>query len=115
MSRNYELMQLMEKKNAPLAIADAGVVQRVFLDHAPRPRGLVVFAAIDHGNGCSQISPSAAETLGARACRWRPICVPHPYPRMLGLSNDQGVTDALQRPGEMRLFMKPCAGMVCGC
>jgi len=107
MSRNYELLQLMEKQSAPFAVADDGVVQRIFLDHAPSPPRVVVFAAIDHGNGCSQIALSAAETLGARTCLVEANFRSPALPGMLGISNDLGLTDALQRPGDIRSFMKP--------
>ena len=107
MSRNYELMQLMEKKNAPSAVAKDGVVQRIFLDHAPEPPRVVLFAAIDHGNGCSQIALSVAETLVAGACLVDANFRSPALPRMLGISNEQGVTGALQRPEAIRSFMKP--------
>jgi hypothetical protein len=38
------------------------LVQRLFLKRIPAPR-MVVFAAVDHGSGCSQIAVLVAKTL----------------------------------------------------
>src|ERR1700733_10254636 len=91
MSRNYELMREMEQKQvllsnystAPALTAGnsshprfprplasdlmAGLVQRVFLQPQQNPPRLVVFAAVDHGSGCSQIAASVAGALTTKA------------------------------------------------
>lgn len=136
MSRNYELMREMEQKQAylsnysiepalpagkssggsglPRQLASdlmAGLVQRVFLQpKAGLPR-LVVFAAIDPGNGCSLIAASVARALTASAAG--AVCLVEAnfrspaLPRMLGTTNYHGFTDALLQPGNIRSFMKP--------
>ena len=135
MSRNYEVMREMEQKQAllsnysiepaltagkssdrsfsrPLA-SDlmAGLVQRVFLQPQQKPPRLVVFAAVDHGNGCSQIAASVARALIASApgavCLVEANFRSPALPRMLGTTNYQGFTDALLQQGSIRSFMKP--------
>jgi Mrp family chromosome partitioning ATPase len=135
MSRNYELMREMEQKHGLLSdhsiepaftaaeghhrglcrqfASDqlAGLVERVFLQPAQTPPHVVVFAAIDHGNGCSQIAAAAARTLAASAPG--PVCLVEAnfrspsLPRMLGTTNYQGFTNALLEQGSIRSFMKP--------
>ena len=133
MSRNYELMREMEQKQALLSDPSiepaftpaesrsvrrqwasdqmAGLVQQVFLQPAQTPPHVVVFAAIDHGNGCSQIAAAAARTLSASAPG--PVCLVEAnfrspaLPRMLGTTNYQGFTNALLEHGSIRSFMKP--------
>jgi Mrp family chromosome partitioning ATPase len=89
----------------------AGLVQRVFLrpDEA-RPR-MVVFASIDHGNGCSLIAASVARALTASApgavCLVEANFRSPALPRMLGTTNYQGFTNALLEQGSIRSFMKP--------
>jgi len=132
MSRNYELMREIEQKRAllsnysvepaltagknshPLA-SDmiGGLVQQVFLQPQQKPPRLVVFAAVDHGNGCSQIAASVARALTATApgavCLVEANFRSPALPRMLGTTNYQGFTDALLRQGSIRSFMKPIA------
>ena len=48
------------------------LVQQIFLFQTREPPRVVVFAGVDHGNGCSQICSSVAEIL-ARNAR-RPVC-----------------------------------------
>ena len=49
------------------------LVQHIFLLQTQEPPKIVIFAGIDHGNGCSQICASVAETLAANA--GRPVCL----------------------------------------
>jgi polysaccharide biosynthesis transport protein len=140
MSRNYELMREREQKRAllsnypiepaltagkssgrdfPRPLATdllAGLVQRVFLQPQQNPPRLVVFAAVDHGNGCSQIAASVARALIASApgavCLVEANFRSPALPRMLGTTNYQGFTDALLQQGGIRSFMKP---MLNGC
>jgi Mrp family chromosome partitioning ATPase len=135
MSRNYELMREIEQKQAllsnysiepaltvgksssrgfPRPLASdlmAGLVQRVFLQPQQKPPRLVVFASVDHGNGCSQIAASVARALTASApgavCLVEANFRSPALPRMLGTTNYQGFTDALLQPGGIRSFMKP--------
>jgi Mrp family chromosome partitioning ATPase len=135
MSKNYELMREMERKQALLpapsigpsfTAADGshrdlrrqwasdqmeGLVQRVFLQPGQASPNVVVFAAIDHGNGCSQIAATVARTLAAIGAG--PVCLVEgnfrspALPRMLGTTNYQGLTNALLEEGSIRSFMKP--------
>jgi Mrp family chromosome partitioning ATPase len=135
MSRNYVLMREIEQKQAllsncsiepaltvgksssrgfPRPLASdlmAGLVQRVFLQPQQKPPRLVVFAAVDHGNGCSQIAASVARALTASApgavCLVEANFRSPALPRMLGTTNYQGFTDALLQQGSIRSFMKP--------
>jgi Mrp family chromosome partitioning ATPase len=135
MSRNYELMREMEQKQAflsnysvepaftagksngrglPRQLATdlmAGLVQRVFLQPDEKPPRLVVFAAIDHGNGCSLVAASVARALTASVpgavCLVEANFRSPALPRMLGTTNYQGFTDALREQGSIRSFMKP--------
>src|ERR1700743_894159 len=92
MSRHFDLMQEMERERSfqSDAVVDStfpvsennrrldahrqalnettlGLVQRIFLQSTVDFPRTVVFAAIDHGNGCSQIAASVAETLAGSA------------------------------------------------
>jgi Mrp family chromosome partitioning ATPase len=136
MSRNYDLMREMEQRQAllsgysvePAAVTAgksnswgfprplasdlmAGLVQRVFLKPQQKPPRLVVFAAVDHGNGCSQIAASVARALTSNApgavCLVEGNFRSPALPRMLGTTNYQGFSDALLQQGTIRSFMKP--------
>jgi Mrp family chromosome partitioning ATPase len=89
----------------------AGLVERVFLQPGGKPPRMVVFAAIDHGNGSSLIAASVARALTAVApgavCLVEANFRSPGLPRMLGTTNYQGFTDALLEPGNIRSFMKP--------
>jgi Mrp family chromosome partitioning ATPase len=135
MSRNYELLREIEQKQAllsnrpiePALTADrtsgrdsprtlasdlmAGLVQRIFLQPEQKPPRLVVFAAIDPGNGTSHIAATVARALTASApgavCLVEANFRSPALPRMLGTTNYQGFTDALLQQGSIRSFMKP--------
>ena len=72
---------------------------------------MVVFAGIDHGNGCSQIATSVAETLAGNApgavCLVEANFRSPALPGMLGTTNYHGLTDALLEEGSIRSFIKP--------
>jgi capsular exopolysaccharide synthesis family protein len=136
MSRHYELMQQMkadqalhanptgesallmegESRNRVLPHPSAfgstqGLVQRVFLERAQNPPRMVVFAAVDHGSGCSQIAASVAQNLAANA--HGAVCLVDAnfrspaLPRMLATTNDHGLTNALLEQGSIHSFVKP--------
>jgi Mrp family chromosome partitioning ATPase len=88
----------------------AGLVQRVFLQPEQKPPHLVVFAAIDPGNGCSLIAASVARALTASApgavCLVEANFRSPALPRMLGTTNYQGFTNALLEQGSIRSFVK---------
>jgi receptor protein-tyrosine kinase len=137
MSRNFELMQQIEsdvwnrgRRPSPeplFAGSDRTVdrpeggywageealrlVQRIFLlqtEEAPR---VVVFAGINHGDGCSRISASVAETLAKNAVG--PVCLVEAnfrspaLPGFFGTTNHHGLTDSLLDAGPIRSFATP--------
>jgi receptor protein-tyrosine kinase len=132
MSRNFELMQEMEKEEAfrskvlieppgegrkrgdrrqMTADGTLGLVQRIFPRQAQDLPRMVVFAGIDHGCGCSQIAASVAETLAMNAPRG--VCLVDAnfrspgLPAMLGSENFHGLTNALLEEGPIWSFVKP--------
>jgi Mrp family chromosome partitioning ATPase len=86
------------------------LVQRLFLKRAPIPR-MVVFAAVDHGNGCSQIAALVAKTITGMAARGVCLVKANFYspalPRILGTTNYRGLSDALHEPGSITSFARP--------
>jgi receptor protein-tyrosine kinase len=136
MSKHFELMQQMEKEQpfasdstgpsvfpAQSRVADGKgqtrwakeealrLVQQIFLLQTKEPPRVVVFAAIDHGNGCSQICASVAETLAKNARR--PVCLVEAnfrspaLPGFYGTTNHYGLTEALLQKGPIGSFAKP--------
>jgi capsular exopolysaccharide synthesis family protein len=139
MSRYYELMRQMDR-GQPLLAKPAiestlpvpvespnrsglrqvpsdlilGLVQRIFLEPLEQtqkfPR-MVVFAAIDHGNGCSQIAASVAHTLAANAPA--AVCLAEAnfrspaLSKMFGTTNHHGLTDALVEQESIHSFIQP--------
>jgi polysaccharide biosynthesis transport protein len=135
MSRHYQLMQELERDRAFFSTrfrepvfpvpgdqqidpADHRapseltllLVQRLFLKRSPVPR-MVVFAAVDHGNGCSQIAVLVAKTLTGMAAGG--VCLVEAnfhspaLPRILGTTNYRGLSDALREPGKIASFTVP--------
>jgi Mrp family chromosome partitioning ATPase len=86
------------------------LVQRTFLQGSGAPR-TVVFAGVDHGNGCSRLCVRTAETLANNVSG--SICLVDAnlrspsLPQLLGVTNHYGLTDALQHAGPIRSFTKP--------
>jgi Mrp family chromosome partitioning ATPase len=135
MSRNYDLMQEIERDQAfrsgrasdPIFPNSDGkpnrdtrrlnddlalrLVQQIFPQEAQGLPRMVVFAGIDHGNGCSQIATSVAETLAGNApgavCLVEANFRSPALPAMLGTTNYHGLTDALLEDGPIRSFVKP--------
>ena len=133
MSRNYELMREMdgnqvlspgrsigqafipaERCSRALPCQVAGdlmedLVQRVFLQ-TNQPR-MVVFAAVDHGNGCSQIAASVAAVLAENTrgvvCLVEGNFRSPGLPRMLGMTSHHGLTDSLLEEGSIQSFIEP--------
>jgi capsular exopolysaccharide synthesis family protein len=135
MSKHFELMQQIENERifpvepetaAPVAARNGSfsrsasrwaseealrLVQQIFVLQAQEPPRVVVFAGIDHGNGCSRICASVAETL-ARNGRGRVCLVEANFrspalPEMFGVTNHFGLTEALLRDGPVGNFAKP--------
>jgi Mrp family chromosome partitioning ATPase len=86
------------------------LAQQVFFLQAQELPRVVVFAGIDHGNGCSQMCASVAEIL-ARNARG-PVCLVEAnfrspaLPELFGATNHRGMTDALLQPGPINSFTK---------
>ena len=136
MSRHFDLMQRMEKDRSigfesgaaiapPARREDRSVdhqrrwatdealrlVQQIFLLQTQEPPRVVVFAGVDHGNGCSQICVSVAETLAQNARR--PVCLVEAnfrsptLPELFGTTNHHGLTNSLLENGPIGSFAKP--------
>ena len=136
MSRNFDLMQQLEadrgsrssetvKPVFPVPPASSSrnghaewasdeaqrLVQQIFLLQTQEPPHVVVFAGIDHGNGCSRISAAVAEAL-ARNSR-KQVCLVEAnfrspgLPELFGTTNHHGLADALLHEGPIRSFAKP--------
>lgn len=136
MSKHFDLMQRIEKERSlaggpdptddpPIRRANVAdkhqkrlandealrLVQQIFLLQTEEPPRLVVFAAVDHGNGCSEICASVAETLAEHARRR--ICLVEAnfrspaLPELLCTSNHYGLTNALLETGPIDSFAKP--------
>jgi Mrp family chromosome partitioning ATPase len=139
MSKHFELMQRMEREQSlgsspsatPVIPSQRGskngdhqrrwandealrLVQQIFLLQTQEPPRVVVFAGIDHGNGCSRICASVAETLARDAHRL--VCLVEAnfrspaLPELFVTSNHHGLTDALLQEGPIKSFAKPVSG-----
>jgi Mrp family chromosome partitioning ATPase len=123
MSKNFELLEQLERTQmvqpprgiSALPSLDARIpaeasygwaraealrlVQRVFLVHARKPPQVVIFAGIDHGNGCSGIAAAVAESLATD--NPGSVCLVDANFRspglasVFGISNHEGLTQAL--------------------
>jgi capsular exopolysaccharide synthesis family protein len=134
MSKHFELLQQIERDRAfipeaeaviPVAVRNGSLdqsasswaseealrlVQQIFLLQAQEPPRVVVFAGVDHGNGCSLMCASVAETL-ARNERGRVCMVEANFrspalPGMFGVTNHFGLTEALLGDGPVGNFAK---------
>jgi len=133
MSRNFELMQqieddvllrarsgqsspftnpaalIRENERAPWADNEIStLVQKIFLMQTGDAPRVVVFAGIDHGDGCSRIAASVADSL-ARTSR-RPVCLVEAnfrspaLPDFFGTTNHFGLADALLAENPIRSY-----------
>lgn len=87
------------------------LVQRIFLLQAQNAPRIVVFAGINHGNGCSRICAHAAESLESHGrgavCLVEANLRSPSLPRIFGTSNHHGLTDSLLSDAPIREFAKP--------
>jgi receptor protein-tyrosine kinase len=135
MSRNFELMQQLERDHSVRTEQSNGsalseltetdsthgsfewaedealrLVQRIFLLQSERPPQVVVFAGIDHGSGCSGISSAVAEALARNS--GGPVCLLEAnfrspaLPSMFGTTNHFGLTNALLQESPIRTYAK---------
>ncbi len=135
MSKNFELVQrneeeqvLIDKTAEPRRVPQASghtnhgvsqwaseealrLVQQIFLLQEKEPPRVVVFAGVDHGNGCSRICASVAETLAAndrgRVCLVEANFRSPSLPSMFGVPNHFGLTEALMQEAPIDSFAKP--------
>jgi capsular exopolysaccharide synthesis family protein len=135
MSKHFELMQRIEKEHifdgepdAPVTVSAQNgnrvhsvdgwaseealrLVQQIFVRQAQEPPHVVLFAGIDHGNGCSRICASVAETLAkngrGRVCLVEANFRSPALPEMFGVPNHFGLTEALLRKEPVDTFAKP--------
>ena len=90
------------------------LVQSLFLVAGPNSPRVVVFAAIDSGNGCSQVCAQAAEVLAGNVSG--SVCLVDAnlrtpsLPELFGVSNHHGLADSLRNSGSIREFAKPLRG-----
>jgi len=136
MSRNFDLMQEMEGRrplewnaSVPLVLpatdqerketrysslsneASLELVQRIFLSPAQGQPRLVVFAGVEHGNGCSGTAASVADTLAetapGRVCLVEANFRSPGLPALFGTTNHYGLTEALRENAPIRSIAKP--------
>jgi Mrp family chromosome partitioning ATPase len=87
------------------------LVQQIFMLPAQQPVRAVVFAGVEHGNGCSTICAETARVLQAYVRR--SVCLVEAnfrspsLPELFGTTNHFGLTDALVGEGPIRSFAKP--------
>jgi Mrp family chromosome partitioning ATPase len=87
------------------------LVEHVFLVQTEEAPRVVVFAGIDHGNGCSSICAHTAEALqqnlAGTVCLVEANFRSPSLPKLYGIKNHSGLTDALLGKGPIRSFAKP--------
>jgi capsular exopolysaccharide synthesis family protein len=87
------------------------LVQRVFLLQVAEVPRTVIFAGIDHGNGCSRVCACTAQVLAAnttgRVCIVDANLRSPSLPEYFGMTNHHGLTDSLLQDGPIMSFAKP--------
>jgi Mrp family chromosome partitioning ATPase len=87
------------------------LVQRLFLQQSQKGPRAILFAGIDQGTGCSQICLLVAEIL--RGAVSGSICLVDAnfrspsLPRLLGMANGYGLTNALLEERPVQAFVRP--------
>jgi capsular exopolysaccharide synthesis family protein len=115
-ARPFEIRTSKKKRFDPSKFAheeSMRLVQRIFFaqsDHSPKT---VVFAGMDHGNGCSWLCARTADTLanntGGSVCLVDANLRSPSLPAIYGVTNHYGLTDALRQAGPIRSFVKNLA------
>jgi capsular exopolysaccharide synthesis family protein len=86
------------------------LVQGIFLSAGANPPRVVMFAAIDSGNGCSHVCAQAAEVLANNVAG--SVCLVDAnlrapsLPEFFGVTNHHGLADSLRNSGGIREFAK---------
>ncbi|HTX16007.1 MAG TPA: CpsD/CapB family tyrosine-protein kinase [Candidatus Baltobacteraceae bacterium] len=87
------------------------LIQRIFFLQTQTPPRVVVFAGIDHGNGCSRICSQAAEALEGNSrgtvCLVDANFRTPSLSRVFNTTNHHGFSDSLAGEGPIRSFAKP--------
>jgi Mrp family chromosome partitioning ATPase len=87
------------------------LVQQIFLLQSQASPRVVLFAGVDHGNGCSRICAQTAEILQQNIRE--PVCIVEAnfrspsLPQLFGLANHHGLTDALLGDGPIQSYVRP--------
>jgi capsular exopolysaccharide synthesis family protein len=104
-----EHIRVLRPGSTPMAQEEGlQIVQRFFMVSDQESPRVVVFAGVDHGNGCSQVSAAVAEALAANTPS--SVCLLEANFRspsllaMFGTSNEEGFSEALLREGHVRSF-----------
>ena len=86
------------------------LVQRFFLLPVGESPAVVVFAGVEHGNGCSQVCASVAEALAAntpaKVCLLEANFRSPGLAAFFGVGNEQGFSDALLREDSIWAFAR---------
>jgi Mrp family chromosome partitioning ATPase len=90
------------------------LVRQIFLRQKQEPPRVVVFAGINHRDGCSHISADVAKTLARNTLQ--SVCLVEAnfrspsLPRFFGTPNHHGLTDAILGQGPVISFAKLVSG-----
>lgn len=135
MSRNFELMQELGNRSQSLRARSVDPIfvdeeklngsstderathnetlrlaQRIFLTQTQQPPRVVVFAGVNHGEGCSSVCSSVAETLSryvsGSVCLVEANFRSPALPAMFNTTNHHGLTNALLGDGPIRSFAR---------
>ena len=102
-SAEFSVDEIMREESLKL-------VQSIFLSGKEASPRVIIFAGIDSGSGCSGICAHTAETLAGH--KLGTVCLVDAnfrsptLPKLFGVSNHFGLTDALRDQGTIRGFSK---------
>lgn len=115
-SREFTVSRSKKKRFDPAKFAQEEsmrLVQRIFFSQSKEAPKTVVFAGIDHGNGCTWLCARTADTLanntGGSVCLVDANLRAPSLPAIYGVTNHYGLTDALRQAGPIRSFVKNLA------
>lgn len=115
-SREFTVSRSKKKRFDPSKFAheeSMRLVQRIFFAQSKEAPKTVVFAGMDHGNGCSWLCARTADTLanntGGSVCLVDANLRAPSLPGIYGVTNHYGLTDALRQAGPIRSFVKNLA------
>lgn len=135
MSKNFELLQRAQRDQESITRVRSGssdslttrsdgftaqealrLVQRVFLVPGPDAPRVVVFSAVDPGDGCTTVCARVAETLAGEVSQSGTSCIIDAdlrggsLHRHFGKENTRGLAEAVTQSGPIRDFMQPVNG-----